>query len=249
MTVSTIITDALRESNLLMVGQSPTTEETTEALRLLNRYVASLFSFELGEELQDLGYGETNVTTPELISFSFDDIDSRFVPSNTRLVCNLAATKVIDLNPAPADGERVAVIDASSNFATYNLTLNGNGRTVESGVDLNLHEDGLNRAWFYRADLGDWKRVADLTTSDDNPFPQEFEDMLVIGLALRLNPRNGVVLDAQSGNRYTELMRKFKSRYKQSRESSSELALRRLPSSKMYQYGVDSQTFNRGRTW
>jgi hypothetical protein len=46
--VSEIITDAFRQSNLVAVGTTPTTEETTEALRYLNRIVKSVFGNEAG---------------------------------------------------------------------------------------------------------------------------------------------------------------------------------------------------------
>ena len=41
--VSQIIEDAYREANLIAVGESPTTAQQTEGLRLYNRFITSLF--------------------------------------------------------------------------------------------------------------------------------------------------------------------------------------------------------------
>ena len=244
-TISTIIDDAFRESNLTGVGRSPTTAEQTEALSLLNRVVYSMYADEAGEALTDLPYGKNNVSTTDFLGRTFDDFDTDFVPDNTRLVLNLQETKTINLPPKPRDGARFSIVDASGNLATYPLIVNGNGRLIEAGTSKTLNTNGQTRSWFYRADASDWKAVSDLITTDASPFPTEFDDLLVIKLALRINPRYGVQLDQQTLQRYAEMMRKFRARYAQITEVPVEMTLRRIGAWK--QIGFSStDAFNRG---
>lgn len=245
--ISTIISDAFRESNLVAVGAAPTTAEQTEALRLLNRLVQGLYGNELGVPLQPLPFGEANVDTPEYINTSMEDFAGGYVPYNTRLMCNLQSTKTVNLPPVPRNGARFAVIDVTENFATYPLIIEGNGRQVEGGTSLTLSTNGVNRQWFYRDDLGEWVRVSDLLTTDESPFPSEFDDLLIVGLAIRLSSRMGKPIDVMSTMAYSQALSKFLARYRQTSEKASEDALLFLPSTYYYR-GTYSSTerFNRG---
>lgn len=224
-TIAQIITDAYRESNLLAISASPTTLEVAEALRLLNRFIPSLIGSELGELLQPVSYGDNNVERTCPSSYFEDLIDSGFVPVNSRLILNLDSAKEVYLHPNPMDGARFGISDASNNLATNTLAVSGNGRTIEDTTSLTLDVNGLDREWFYRADLADWKRVTNLEEDDDLPFPVEFDDLVVIGLARRLNPRHGQVADEQTTTDYSKLLKKFRARYRQSVEVSSEYFL------------------------
>lgn len=251
--VSQILSEAFRESNLTAVGASPRPEENTEALALFNRIILSMYSSEAGEELTDLPYGEGNMDTPELISRNFLDFDDEYIPHNVRLILNLEEPKDVNLNPLPNDGDRFAVIDTSNNVATNTLNIEGNGRLIENSTNVLLNTDGISRAWFYRADKGNWQRVTDLIETDEVPFPPEFDDLLIIRLAMRLNPRYGREINPQSIDRLNELLRKFRSKYKQTIEKPSELALRKLSMGRSY-YGTYSvydtnENFYKGRTW
>ena len=106
-TVSQIILDAFRESNLIRIGASPTVAEETEALRLFNRYVSSLFSIEMGENLVEVNHGKNNVEAPSVVELSFDDFDDRPLPNNTRLICNLEQPTTINYPVRPCDGARM----------------------------------------------------------------------------------------------------------------------------------------------
>jgi hypothetical protein len=247
------LSEAFRESNLTAVGASPRTEELSEALTLFNRIILSMYSSEAGEELTDLPYGEGNMDTPELVSRNFLDFDDEYIPHNTRLILNLEEPKEVSLNPLPNDGDRFAVIDTSGNLSTNTLAVEGNGRLIESSTAITLNTDSLSRAWFYRADKGNWQRVTDLVEGDEVPFPSEFDDLLIIRLAMRLNPRYGREINPQSLDRLNELLRKFRSKYKQRIEKPSELALRKLSLGTSY-YGTYSiydtnENFYKGRTW
>lgn len=248
-TISTIISDAFRESNLTMVGTSPTSAEETEALRLLNRVVLGLFGDKLGEPLNTLPLGRgTNIETPELVPLFFDDyITTDTVPANTRLNCNLTAATEINLDPRPDPGARFAVIDNAGNFDTYNLTVNGNGNQIETASGLTLSTANLAREWFFREDTGNWARLTDLITTDESPFPSEFDDILIIGLAFRLNPRDGAAVSPYSVERYREVLSRFQSRYRQTKEVLTDPALLRISAGRYPALTVDDGTaFNRG---
>lgn len=250
--ISTIIGDAFRESNLIAIGVDPTTAEITEALRVLNRYVSALVGNELGELLTDSSYGLNNVTRPNEDNYVLDDIlASYYLPENTRIVTNLQGAKTVYLHPNPRDGARIGITDPSSNLATYNLIFNGNGRTIEDATSVTLATNGVDREWFYRADLGNWARISDLATSDQSPFPAAFDDLLIIGLAMRLNPRNGAAVDPQSIDTYKSQMKKFKSRYRQSKQMGVDTVLGRINDiygTNYYGYS-DNRSWDRGWSW
>jgi hypothetical protein len=186
-TASETIVSAYRESNLVGVGRSLTSGQEAEGLTLLNGLLPATIGSEAGEELADINIGGPT-----------DLIALEYAPVNARLVLNLAAGRTINLHPKPHDGQRLAVVDAGGNLSTANLTLDGNGRLIEGASSLVLNTDGEAREWFYRADLGDWKRLSSLDLADDLPFPREFDDYFSILLAMRLNPRHGRELAASS---------------------------------------------------
>lgn len=236
--VSEIIKDAFREANLIPITQSPTLDEQAEALRLLNRFVRSIFGNEAGDKLQSFAVGSLNVVTTTQLPI-FDFTTPNYVPLNARLMVNINAATSVNLHPDPEDGSRIAVVDVAGNFNTFNLTLRGNGRGVDTATTAVLNTASLKKEWFYRADLGSWMTISDLKISDTFPFPAEFEDFFVIGLAMRLNPRNGASIDEQSLSRYQKQRNIFRSRYTQIIETQSEEGLLRLTSSRNY----------RGRTY
>lgn len=254
-TVAQIITDAYRESNLIAIGTSATANEEAEALRLLDRAVKSVFGYEAGENLVPFPLGRNNVTEPSGFP-AYDNVPGGdwYAPTNARFILNVTQAISIPLNIQPDDGSRVGVIDASDNLDTYNVTLQGNGRTIEGVSSLVLDTAGLNREWFYRADLGEWKQLTDLTLASEFPFPEEFDDMFVIMLAMRLNPRNDMKADPQSFNAYRRVRQIFRARYKQITEVASEEALLRMSEQVYTETSYDNRfdntnKFKRGYPW
>ncbi len=225
-----IIKDAFREANLIPITQSPTLDEQTEALRLLNRFVRSIFGAEAGEVLRSVAVGTNNVNTVSPVT-SYDFTYPNYVPLNLRLVVNNLAPMTVQLHPDPEDGARLVVVDATGNFSSAVFTLDGNGRNIDGVNSVSLSTDGTNKEWFYRADLGNWMSITDLALTDVFPFPLEFEDFFVLGLAMRLNPRNGVTMDEQSVITFRRLRNMFRARYTQTTQESSEEGLCSLPSS------------------
>lgn len=246
-TVSEIITQAYRESNLIPVGATPDDSEMTEGLQILNRYVKSLFGSEMGEPLETIALGKKNITTPDNVVLYMDDLLTYYVPENTRVQANLLSATTINLCPNPKDGSRVAVIDNSENFATYPLTIIGNGRQIEGETSVVLNTNGVIRQWFYREDLGQWNRLTDLTLTDVSPFPDEFDDLLILGVQRRINPRAGAQAAPESVQYYTDILRKFKARYRQMREMPAEQGIVRLPGNRAIRGTLNSnRNFDRG---
>lgn len=230
--VHEIIKDAYREANLIPITQSPTLDEQTEGLRLLNRFVRSVFGSEAGDKLQSLAVGVNNVTTTNSLP-TYDFTGQEYAPLNARLVVNTTAPTTINLHPDPEDGARIAVVDSSGNFNTNNVTLAGNGRKIAGAATAVLSTASLKKEWFYRADLGDWQVISDLGLNDTFPFPMEFEDLFVIGLATRLNPRNGASIDEQAMMNFRRQRNLFRARYSQSIQQASEDGLVKLTGTRL----------------
>lgn len=244
--VSTLLRDAYRESNLIAVSADPTTAEQGEALRLLNRYVLSVYGNEAGEGFGSLPVGGNNVNTPS--GFPFNNLTTTdFIPLNSRLVLNLKEDTTVHLSPIPQDGSRFAYIDVSNNLAVNSLVIDGNGRNIEGSSVVTKSVDGDAAEYVYRSDTGNWAKVSPLITTDAFPFPSEFDDLFVIGLALRLNPRYGIAADPQSIEMFKRVLRNFKARYRQTKNMRSELGLLFIGDrNRFLRYGSSDSLFNSG---
>lgn len=249
--ISEIVTDAYRETNRIAVGRTETVAEQAEGVKLLNRYIRALLGNELGDPLDSYAFGENNIDANSKDYERTEEIVRWFVPQNRRLILNLTEAKEVNLFPFPEDGCRFAVADASDNLSTFNLTVKGNGNTIEGNTSIVLNTNGLDAQWFYREDLANWLRVSQLEADDELPFPAEFEDMFVIGLAMRLVGRQGTNLSDASIVIYNRLMTKFKARYKQTQPVPLEEALRRITGNRRLETSFSRQgSFERGTiTW
>lgn len=220
--VSAIIQQGFRDANLIPIGSSPTTNESDEALKRLQVIISSTLGNEAGEILQPFQVGTNGVNASWIVPSV-----PTWLPINVRLVCNLSSAQTLYLNPQPQDGSRIGVIDTSGNFATNNLILNANGRLIESAASVTLSANSLAREWFYRADLGNWARVTDLATSDEMPFPQEFDDLFIVSLAMRLNPRNAQQTSQESVNMMDRSRAQFRARYSQTIPTAADIGVLR----------------------
>lgn len=240
-----IINDAYREAGITGLGETPDADMLAEALRRLNTLYKSLFGNELGDPLTSVNYGQQGLTN----NFAKNEdrsseINSTFVPSNSRIVLNIGAATTLFLPPNPRDGARFGVIDNAGNLATYNLTVDANGRKIESVNPIVLNTNSVNREWFYRADLGNWTRVIDIVVDDPAPLPIEFDDLLTTLLAIRVNPRHGATTADEMVQVMKRIGKLFKARYRQVSKQSSEPGLYRLTSNPWYLF--DNTDFNHG---
>lgn len=246
MAISDLATEAFREPNIIAKGATPTSTELAEAVTLMNRFVQSLEGGALGEPMTPMALGLTNVQTPDLIPVRGEDFAGYAIPKNTRLQCNLSAATTVYLDPTPRDGDRFAIVDVAGNFATRNLTVHGNGRQISGATSVTLSTASLVREWFYRDDLGKWVVLTDLVAADTSPFHDQFDDMLIIGTAMRLCPRYGKSLAPESVDRYNQTLAKFKRKYSSSTTVLTDPALARLPSNRSSNAYDSTAWFNRG---
>ena len=253
-TVASIIQSALRETNLIPLGATPTTNQSAEAFARLSTIVASVLGNEAGENLVPFPLGQNNIESPGGYPWWSNEIPGNvFVPTNVRIMCNLTGAGTVNLHPKPHDGARMGIVDVSGNFSTNPLTINGNGRNIEGASTQTFSVDGTIREWVYREDLGNWVVVTPLDSAGDMPWPAEFDDMFIIMLALRLNPRYGVNMASESVETLRETKTKFSARYGQSpTQVRSEDGLTYLTNQYRYYGGVpygwgsSDVTFNSG---
>lgn len=216
--VSSIIRSAYRESNTVASAQANTSEEIAEALDRLQAVVLSAVGAEVGYIMEDWNIADTAYTRPSGVPVATSAMAGFSVRPNSRLICNLAAALTLKLDPQPQDGQRFSAVDAKSNFGTYNLTLDPNGRKIEGTAgNLVLSANDTAKQWLYRSDLADWVILAPLTVDLEMPFPQDFDDYFIIMLAGRINPRFGQSLSAESTARLQQQQMQFVNRYTQSR--------------------------------
>lgn len=225
-TTTAIITDAFRESNLIMEGQVPSTAQQTEALSRLSSMVAGVFGFDVGEQLQDWMVGTLGQDQFEVRGWS--EIEWRNPIPNSRLLLNHSAAQTIYLPYAPEDGSRIQAIDLTGTLSTRPITLDGNGRLIEGARTLLLNTDNLNRTWIYNEHDAEWRVVSTIALDAEMPFPPEFDDYFIIRLAARLNPRYGRSLNDLSIARLNEVSEQLQARYRQKRPMPAPTAVRNL---------------------
>jgi len=189
--ISSIVQDAYRENNILPLAAAPNANQNIEALRLYNALLSSLYGTDVGETLSDWPLGDFGRDpAPGYVPIASLQY-LHYPPINSRLIAVNEAAISIDLTLRPQDGARYAILDPFGRLAAFPVTLNGNGRTIAGSPTIILNTNGLAREWLYRADQSNWVQLTDLALTDQNPFPQEFDQMFTILLAVRLNPRYG----------------------------------------------------------
>jgi hypothetical protein len=213
--ISEIIEEAFREGDFVGEDNNPTPRQAQEAVRAINNLIAGIYGGDAGERLNDWPLGTYGVESSDAGAFPSTDTLQRPTINRRMISTNLAAMTVY-MTPAPQDGARMGIADPFSRLAAFPVTLDANGRTIETTATLLLNTNGLNREWFYRADLGGWVRLSDLTADSALPFPEFFDNMFSILLALRLAPRFGREISSQSLAILKQKRTEFLARYIQS---------------------------------
>lgn len=217
---SSLISDAFREGNLTSTGEDPTTDEAVEGLRLLNNVFRALLGNELGENFCDwqipsLRTAPVNANYPALAGPTYPSSSVYlYPPPNVRLLVKITSATTVYFPAHPSDGARMAYAGLGS---TATLTLNGNGYIIESAATKTIlsADQATPLAWFFRADIGTWKLVADLAASDSSMLPAEFDDFFITALYKRLAPRHGKNPLASTEERYQSMVKKLRARYRQ----------------------------------
>jgi hypothetical protein len=237
--VSEIIQRAYRANNLIPIGATVTANQSTEALAYLNSLLLSTVGNEASDGLTDIIIGT---------SYDETDITTQWVPDNARLILNLTAAKTFYLDPQPQDGQRFAIIDVDGNLNTYNVVINGNGRNIETASTVTLNTASLNRQWMYRADTGNWVRIAAVATSDEMPFPREFDDYFILMLAVRLDPQYGQTIPPETARMLSRARSQLHSRYALTKEILPDVDWQSVPSQRRFYTAFGSNNFEVGRT-
>lgn len=229
-TVASIVNSALRETNLIPLGVTPTQEQLDEAFGLLSTIVAGVLGNEMGENLSPFPLGQEGINSPRGYPWWSNSLPGNmYLPTNQRIMLNLTAPGTVNLHPRPHDGARMGMVDVSQNLDIHSFTINGNGRSIEGDEFMTYNTPGQIREWVYREDLGNWVVAIPLIETGDMPWPPEFDDMFIITLAMRLNPRYGQIMHPASVETLKEAKSKFSARYGQSTtQMPSEMGLRYL---------------------
>lgn len=215
-TAAELIQQAAREGNFVAIGETLPAAEVTEALPRLQNLFSALFGTDLGEHLYEWYVPqERNPRVPlrdPLTPSGVAAVSSwKYPPPNVRLIAKVTSDTTIYFPATPSDGARMGFVNVGS---TGVLTFDGNGRLIGGAVSLSPPVSGS--AWFYRADLGDWRLIEAWAEAAQSPLPAEFDDLFVCGLAIRMAPRYGVKeIDGAIVSRFTEMESKLKKRYKQ----------------------------------
>lgn len=226
-TIAQIITDAYQANNLIALSAIPTAAEQATALRTVNRMFKSLFGNEIGDKLSDGVLSVGGITYPDY-AYSYP-INTFNVRANTRIINSSTAAVTIYMPTNPSAGSRVSFVDLTGTLATYPVTVNGSGRLVETALTKVLSTNLEADDWFYRDDLAAWQKVSSLALTDAFPLPEEFEELFVSMLVLRLDPAKNVAFDEQIGFILKQMVRKLRSRYRQTIEQPAEIGILRTP--------------------
>ena len=240
--VTDIIKSALRETNLIPLGVEPSTDQQLEAFQLLSTIVSSIPGAEQGENLTQLPLGNEGIEAPSGYPWWSNELPANtFVRANTRIMLNLTQDGYVFLDPNPQDGARMGVVDCALNLDLNPFTIYGNGRLIDGNVDVVLDTPGLTQEWVYNASTGTWTTVTPLALDGQMPFPSEFDDMFIILLALRLNPRYGQIIHPASMETLRKARSAFTARYSQYGTQ--------MPSEDALIYTTNLQVYKSGRTY
>lgn len=248
-TLAKIISGAAREINLVAAGKSLNAAQAAEALELLQDTITFVHTNEGGEWLRDWPIGDFGRQGIDRLDLT--DLQLANPPINSRIIHSAEQAFTVYMPAAPSDGARMGIVDPFNRLATYNVTFDGNGRTISGATTQTLSVDGTERTYMYRADKADWVQVSSLADTDQMPYPAEYDIMFRVMLALDLSPRYGKEVKPPSLAKMRAVRNQFMGRYAQSEDLliPPDLSLDYL-STQTYDRGEEGSTreFNRGNT-
>lgn len=221
-TLSEIIQRSFRESQILDIDRAPSTQQVAEAVPLLRGIilrhirpaVTTIWLGALNEIKEQKGVIFKNFT-----SYA----PQRAVPQDCYV--NLFTDQAYNLlmPPSPGDGSRLTLIDVGGTLATHPVTLIGNGNLVNSSATETLSTNNSTTSFMFRRDLANWIPISPLALIEtaQMPFPEEFDDMFVIELATRINPRYGKEMSEVTMQIYEMIRSRFMGRYMQDGSSAN----------------------------
>jgi hypothetical protein len=219
-TAQVIINRAFRESQIVPSDVAPSTSQIAEALPLLqglvDRYIrAPIVTLWLGD-LSAIKQ-QRGAVFRDFTPF----VQSLAIPQDIYLNCVLNADQTILLPPSPGDGARMVILDVGGTFGTYQLTIVGNGNQIDGGASYVLNASGVGISLLYRRELANWVIITDIGLSNNIPYPTMYDDLFVIELAMRLDPRYGKEMSGITAEIYKQVRSQFVGRYMMTNSSTS----------------------------
>jgi len=198
-TLRATITLALRRLGVLGPGQRPDAQQEEDAVAAANRLLRGLVGLGVSHPVR-------HVETDQSLQLSPD------WPA-TRILCTVGGL-TIALPPRAADGARIIILDVSGAAAASPITVTSDGVKIEGAASpLSLNTAGVDRALMFRADLGDWRRISDLTIDDVLPFPDDLEDAWTLILMNACESVFDAEMRPNDARLITPAMKRFRARY------------------------------------
>lgn len=227
---STLIQAAFRESNYIEQGATPTDGENTEALRLLQSLVDSLMGSTVGIKYRPWHIPSPFNTAPDNRRYpaltdspnakAVKDLD--YPPIQSRVILRNSAVQTLYFQAQPLDGSIMSIVDAGF---TANVTLDANGMffgtTGNTRTEvIEPRSEGRNptREYVFREDTASWNQTSALTLGGEMPYPSQFDDYWITGLALRLSPSFGAKQMEVTMGRFKEMTTFIRGWYRQHQE-------------------------------
>lgn len=197
-TVGELVRRAYRQENLIALRQNPSAGQMEEGIERFNSIWRLLIGNKFGEKLL-LWPVPPNPSVNEAREWPLlprnEKLPNDVYPypqQNSMLVTNLGGPQTVYLKQNPNDGARMGLHNIGASYATNPLTINANGMLIEGQSQLVLNTATTTPLlWFFRADLGDWKRVTTLVEASESPLPEEFDAFFRCALAIDLCPSYG----------------------------------------------------------
>jgi len=197
-TVGDLVRAAYRQENLVAVGQPLSTAQLAEGVSRFNSIWQGLFGRKFGEKLL-LWPVPPNPTVNEARDWPLLPRNANipngawpYPQQNSMLQVAVDGATTIYLKQLPSDGARMGLVNIGTSFATNPLTIDGNGFLIDGATSLTLSAALTGPLfWFFRQDLGDWRRVTTLTDASESPLPSDFDDFWRCAVAMALCPMYG----------------------------------------------------------
>jgi len=224
--VAEIIEKAFFEAGLTTELQHATPTQMSNAADTLAAIVLFLYGTSVGEQLRPWLLG--NFGRAAQMQRTLPSNILQYPPPNVRLVATNEVALTLNLPGNPSPGSLIGISDPHARLATYPVTLDGNGYTIEGAATLVLNTDSVNTLWLFRDDLSNWSKVIPLVAADDMPFPGEYDQMFTILMAMRLNPAYGRNISSVQAQFLKDYQQQFNARYVQSLPLQLDTSLSRM---------------------
>lgn len=203
-TANNIITRMLQIHGQLPDGAVASGALASDMLTALNEVKRSMFGAEIGSKLSPQAVAGNTVQAENGGEYA--------IPGGA------AAYVTAPLNPR--GGDRFGVVDAGLAWSAYPLTVNPNGRLIQTSLggtttngNVTLSTAGNNTRWWYRGDTATWLPEADWALTSVIEFPDTLTAYLPWLLAVAVGSDLGVDITEYTAGLAQEGRAKFRMIY------------------------------------